>query len=132
VSKRLLSLAATYANDWVVYGAPLKEQMAVQRSLAEIRVLIESARWLIYHAAWVDDEGQPARVEAAHVRLATAEMLNKTVDLATMIFGGPGPSPQIDIRRFVRGMLPTDALGIAMDSARIIIAENVLAESKGS
>jgi alkylation response protein AidB-like acyl-CoA dehydrogenase len=87
---------------------------------------------LIYHAAWVLDQGQPARVDAALVRLAAAEMLTKAMDLATGIFGGPGPSPQTDIRRFIRSMLPMDALGIAMDSARIVIAKDVLAESKGS
>lgn len=132
MAERLLAMAAAYANDWVVFGAPIKARIAVQNSLADMQVQIESTRWLIYHAAWMADQGDPVRLPSAQVRLAAGAMLIKVVDLATMIFGGPGPSPQIDLQRFVLSKIPTKALEFAMDTARTWIAEDVLLKNKGA
>ncbi len=131
LSDRLLDMAAGYAKSWVALGALLKERPAIQRMLAEVKVQIESTRWLVYHAAWLSDKQGSSRPLAAEVRLAVGEMLSKATDLITMIYGGPGPSPQVEIHRYVRSALPMEALEFGLDCARLVIAADLLAVHDG-
>jgi len=129
-AQRLLAMAAAYANDWISLEAPLKNRPSIQRMLAELDVQIKSTRWLMYHAAWLADKQEPLRIPAAEVRLATGELLHKAVDLSTMIFGGSGPSPEIEIHRYVHSAIPMEALELGLEIARATIADQVLSEHK--
>ena len=128
IAERLIEMAVEHAKDWVSLGAPLAVRPAIQRLLAEMRVEVESARWLVYHAAWLDDErqGDSIREPAAQVRLATGEMLERSVDRVTMIYTGPGPSPQIELQRLVRSIVPSEALELALEYARTVLASEML------
>jgi acyl-CoA dehydrogenase len=127
LADRLLNMAAEYAQTWVALGAALKARPAVQRMLAEVKVQIESTRWLVYHAAWLTDQQGASRPLAAEVRLATGEMLSKATNLITMVYGGPGPSPQVELHRYVQSAIPMEALEYGLDCARLVIAAELLA-----
>jgi acyl-CoA dehydrogenase len=126
--ERLIEMSSEHGRDWVSLGAPLAVRPAIQRMLAEMRVGVESARWLVYHAAWLaDTSGDRAlRGPAAQVRLATGEMLQRSVDRATMLFAGPGTSEQIEPNRLVHSQVPAEALQLALDQARAVIAAEML------
>lgn len=125
---RLLEMAVEHARDWVSLGAPLAVRPAIQDMLAEMRVDVESSRWLVYHAAWQADTNpsKDLRSSAAQVRLATAEMLQRSIDRTTMIFAGPGPTPQIEPQRLVRGVVSNQTLQLAIQQARAAIATEEL------
>jgi acyl-CoA dehydrogenase len=127
LAERLIEMAATYAQDWVSLGEPLKARPAVQRMLAEMRAQIDCSRWLVYHAAWMADRKESLRLPSAEVRLVTGEMIRKTIDQVTMIYGGPGFLPGNGMPRMVKGILPEEAFELGLDSARVVIAEGVLA-----
>lgn len=124
--ERLRAMAAEHARDWVSLGAPLSVRPAVQRMLAELSAEVEAARWLVYHAAWLADRGQPVRVEAARVRLFTGEMLQRAIDRVTLIYGGPGPSSDVLPHRLARSAVPAEALDLALDYARAVLAAEAL------
>jgi alkylation response protein AidB-like acyl-CoA dehydrogenase len=124
-------MAAGYAKSWMALGTLLKERPAIQRMLAEVKVQIESTRWLVYHAAWQTDTQRTSRPVAAQVRLAVGEMLSKTTNLVTMIYGGPGPSMQVEIHRYVHSTLSMQALDFGLDCARVVIAAELLAKDNG-
>jgi acyl-CoA dehydrogenase len=121
-------MVVEYTRDWVSLGAPLAIRPAIQRMVAETSVELESARWLVYHAAWLADssQGDSVRIQAAQVRLATGEMLKRAVDRTTMMYAGPGPSTQIEPQRLVRSAVPLEALELSLESARAAISAEVL------
>jgi len=133
IVERLIEMTSEHARDWVSLGSLLAVRPAIQRMLAEMRVDVESARWLVYHAAWLADSGSESalRIPAAQVRLATGEMLERSVDRATMIFVGPGPAEQIEPERLVRSLVPAEALHLALEQARALIAADMLEIAKG-
>jgi acyl-CoA dehydrogenase len=131
LAQRLLDMSVEYAKSWTALGALLKERPAVRRMLADMKVRLESARWLVYHAAWVTDQQGASRPLAAEVRLAVGEMLSEAAHLMTMIYGGPGPSPQIEVQRYVRSAIPMEALEFGLDCARMVIAAELLAATEG-
>jgi acyl-CoA dehydrogenase len=110
------------------FGATMSARPAVQRMIAEMQVNLESTRWLVYHAAWSLDEdpGAASTGLAAQVRLASGEMLRRAVDQTTMIFAGPGPTPQIEPDRLVRSAIRLDSLELTLENARTIIASDLL------
>jgi acyl-CoA dehydrogenase len=122
--ERLIEMSAEHARSWISLGEPLAVRPAVQRMLAEMRVDVESARWLVYHAAWLADNSKDDSFHgpAAQVRLATGEMLKRAIDRATMIFAGPGPAPQIEphllVKSLARLALELLAAGIAIAAWR--------------
>jgi (R)-benzylsuccinyl-CoA dehydrogenase/naphthyl-2-methylsuccinyl-CoA dehydrogenase len=140
--ERLLEMAAEHARDWVSLGAALAVRPAIQRMLAEMRVDADSVRWLVYHAAWQTDthagkagKERPNtasidRVQAAQVRLASGEMLKRAVDRVTMIYTGPSPSMPIEPQRLVQSAIPMEALELALEYARAVIAEPMLHSSQ--
>jgi acyl-CoA dehydrogenase len=132
IAERLLEMAAEHARTWVSLGAPLAARPAIQRMVAELSVEIESARWLVYHAAWLADQGSEERTRSAarQVRLATGEMLKRAIDKTTMLFNGPGPAPQIDPHLLVKSQVPLDALELALEGARTAIAAELLDKSE--
>jgi alkylation response protein AidB-like acyl-CoA dehydrogenase len=131
LASRLLDMSAEYARTWTALGALLKERPAIQRILAEVKVQIESTRWLVYHAAWVADKQGATRELAAEIRLVSGEMLSKATNLITMVYGGPGPSPEVEIHRYVHSTIPMEALEFGLISARLVIANELTAVSAG-
>jgi acyl-CoA dehydrogenase len=131
LAQRLREMSVEYAKSWTALGALLKDRPSVQSMLAEMQVLVESSRWLVYHAAWLAEKHRLSRAEAAEVRLATGTMLNRVTDLATLVYGGPGPSPQIEIQRYVHSAVPPEAIQLGLEFARNTIASQLLAPDKG-
>ena len=130
LAQRLLSMAVEYARDWQSLGGALKDRPAVQGMLAELQVQIECTRWLVYHAAWLADRQKLQQMTAAEVRLATEELLKRAADLVTMVFGGSGPSPQVELQRFVRSAIPMEAFEAGLEYTRRAIALHLLAQAK--
>ena len=128
IVERLIVMAAEHARDWVSLGAALAVRPAIQRMIAEMRVEVESVRWLVYHAAYLVDTKKTAEIKlsAAQVRLASGEMLKHAVDRTTMIFAGPGPVPQIELHRIIQSTVPMEALELALENARAVIANHEL------
>jgi alkylation response protein AidB-like acyl-CoA dehydrogenase len=128
IAGRLIEMATEYARDWVALGAPLAARPAIQRLLAETNVDVESARWLVYHAAWLVDSGKNEKIRcaAAQVRLATCVMLQRAVDTLTIVFAGPGPCQQIEASRLVHATIPAEALELAIERTRALIAADMI------
>jgi acyl-CoA dehydrogenase len=125
---RMIEMAVDHAKDWVSFGEPLAVRPAIQRMIAEMQVEVESVRWLVYHAAWLADKNQDTSIRrsAAKVRLASGEMLMRSMGWMTMIFAGPGPSPEIDPHRLAYGPISPEALDMTMEQARMFIAAELL------
>jgi acyl-CoA dehydrogenase len=132
LAQRLSEMAAAHAREWISHGEALSIRPAIRRMLAELSVDIESARWLVYHAAWALDGGkceQPDLI-AAQVRLGTGEMLKRAIDRTTMIFAGPGPAPEIEPGRLARSLVPAEALELSLEYARARLAAGLLSVEK--
>ena len=63
-----LQLAAERALERHAFGKPLSEQANVQEWLADSRIEIDQARWLVLHAAWLLDQGDAAEPRQVRAR----------------------------------------------------------------
>ena len=70
--------------------------------LADSAIEVNAARWMVYHAAWMLDQGFDAREQIAMVKVHAAETLGRVVDRAVQIFGGMGFCKELPIERYYR------------------------------
>jgi acyl-CoA dehydrogenase len=92
--------------DWVgqrkAFGAPLWEKQAIRQRLAMRAAEVEAARRLVYHAAWMDAQGQDCVKEMSMVKALCGELVNKVMYDCQQFHGGMGYLRESTIERMVR------------------------------
>lgn len=91
-----------WANDRKQFNSRIGDFQMVQQMLADSVIEINAARWMVYHAAWLLDQGHDAREHIAMVKVHAAETLGRVVDRAVQVFGGMGFCKELPIERYYR------------------------------
>lgn len=95
--------ALEYAKRRYSMGAPIVEHQMVQSMLAEMSMLTEASRLLVYRAAQASDALDPEYVRyASMAKLFTAKYGIEVVRLAMQVLGGIGYSKESPVERLYR------------------------------
>ena len=94
VAERALELLCRRAQSRVAFGKPLSEQGVTLERIAESRIMIDQARWLVLNAAYMMDTAgnRAAKQEIAMIKVAAPTMACKVIDWAMQMHGGAGVS----------------------------------------
>ncbi len=84
------------------FGNPLSSFQAVQFQLAEMRMLLESARLMVYNAARLKDAGLSFTKEAAMAKLLSSRISEKICSMGVDLFGGNGFTKEYPIEKYYR------------------------------
>ncbi len=84
------------------FGSPIAKFQAVQFQLAEMRMLLEAARLMVYNAARLKDAGLSFTKEAAMAKLFSSRMSEKVCSLGVDLFGGNGFTTEYPIEKYYR------------------------------
>jgi alkylation response protein AidB-like acyl-CoA dehydrogenase len=118
--------AARYAKERETFGVPIANHQAIQWMLADAATEIQTARLMIYHAAWLKDQGRSFTKEAAMAKLFATEMAERVCRNAIQIHGGYGYSQDYPVERIYRdARLMTIGEGTS-EIQRLVIARQVL------
>jgi alkylation response protein AidB-like acyl-CoA dehydrogenase len=118
--------AVRYAKEREAFGKPIANFQAIQWMLADAATEIHAARLMIYHAAWLKDQGQPFTQVGAMAKLFATEMAERVTYKAIQIHGGYGYSREYPVERMYRdARLMTIGEGTS-EVQRIVIARKVL------
>ena len=92
--------------DWLtsrrVFGAPLWDKGAIRARLAMLQAKVEAGRQLVYHAAWLDTQGQDATSEVSMVKAYCGELVNEVMYACLQFHGGLGFMRESTIERMAR------------------------------
>ncbi len=97
-----LEQSVAYAKERHAFGRPIGGYQAVAFKCADLAVMAETARNLVYKAAFLKDAGRPFRKEAAMAKLYATEGAVTATREATQIFGGYGFMDETPVSRFYR------------------------------
>jgi acyl-CoA dehydrogenase len=98
----VLELMIDYANERKQFGQKIGDFQMIQQMIADSVIEINAARWMVYNAAWMLDQGMDARTQIAMVKVHAAETLGRVVDRAVQVFGGMGFCKELPIERYYR------------------------------
>ena len=82
--------ALAYSKEREAFGQPISKFQGVQFKLADMATQLEAAKHLVYHAAWLKDQGFDVRKEAAMAKLFATELAMAITIEAIQIHGGYG------------------------------------------
>jgi acyl-CoA dehydrogenase len=93
-AERALEKMCKRATQRVAFGRTVAEQGVTRERIAEARILIDSTRFMVLHAAWrMDTVGNKvARKEIAMIKVLAPNMACKVIDWSMQVHGGGGVS----------------------------------------
>ena len=118
--------AVAYAKERVQFGKPIAAQQAIQFMLAEMDVRIHAARYLIYDAAIIKDNGGDFTMQSARAKLFAAETAMFCADKAVQIHGGYGYIKDYPVERFLRDAKITEIYEGTSEIQKLVIGRGVL------
>jgi len=94
--------ALEYAKTRKQFGRPIGQFQAISHKLADMKVMLDVSRTMIYRYAWLLDQGKATRHDAAVLKLYTSESYKAVSDMGVQILGGYGYCMEYPMQRFFR------------------------------
>jgi acyl-CoA dehydrogenase len=126
IAEEAVRLAAEWVRERKTFGAALATRQAVQWAIADSRVEINAGRWLTWEAAWKDDQGEDARLEAAIAKLYCTEMGFRVVDKMMQLLGAMGMSREVPLEGWFRDLRVARVVEGSSEILRSQIARRVI------
>ncbi|HUE10102.1 MAG TPA: acyl-CoA dehydrogenase family protein [Steroidobacteraceae bacterium] len=106
IAERALEMLCERAQQRVAFGKRLSEQGVTLERIAESRILIDQARWLVLNAAYMMDTvgNRGAKKEIAMIKVAAPNMASKVIDWAIQMHGGGGVSEDFPLAAAYAGV----------------------------
>ncbi|HEY9426688.1 MAG TPA: acyl-CoA dehydrogenase [Gemmatimonadaceae bacterium] len=118
--------ARRYATQRRQFGRPIAAFQGVQFQLSDMATEIEAGRHLVYHAAWLAQNGKPFGREAAMAKLFCSELAMRTTTQAVQIHGGYGYTKEYPVERMMRDAKICEIGEGTSEIQRIVIARHLL------
>ena len=97
-----IQMCAEYAKQRRQFDRPIAEFQAIQKKLAEMKMIHAAARRIMYKVAWMKKNNMPAMMEASLAKLFITEMGQVFAAHAVQIHGGYGYMKEYPVERGFR------------------------------
>lgn len=114
--------AWVYAQQRRQFGKVISGHQAIRHKLSVARTKLQACRHMLYHAAWLANEGKPCSVEASMAKLFIADTGLEIVLSCQQIMGAYGCSGDYDMERYVREATLMPIVGGSSDMQKNNIA----------
>jgi alkylation response protein AidB-like acyl-CoA dehydrogenase len=120
--------ALKYTSTRKQFGKAVVEFQGVQFQLSDMATEIEAGKHLMYHAAWLAQNGRPFTKEAAMAKLFCSELSMRATIAAVQLHGGYGYTKDYPVERFMRDAKICEIGEGTSEIQRIVIARQLLKE----
>ncbi len=111
-----------YVQEREQFGKPIVEFQAVQLKLAEMQMMVESARLLIWRAASNAQDGLPSLLDSSVAKCHANEIARTVTGHAVQLMGGYGYSREYPMERRLRDAWGWGIAGGTIDIQKVNIA----------
>jgi butyryl-CoA dehydrogenase len=118
--------ALSYAGVRKQFGQPIASFQGVSFQLSDMATEIEAGTHLVYHAAWLAQNGKPYGKEAAMAKLYCSELAMRATIKAVQIHGGYGYTKDYPVERMMRDAKICEIGEGTSEIQRIVIARHLL------
>ena len=118
--------ALNYSKERIAFNKPIHEFQSIGFKLADMATKIEASKLLVYHAAWLKDQGHYITKEAAMAKLFASETAMEVTTEAIQIHGGYGYVKEYDVERFFRDAKILEIGEGTSEIQRLIISRELL------
>lgn len=118
--------ALKYSTEREAFGKPIYKFQSISFKLADMATQIEAAKLLVYHAAWLQDQGAEMLKEAAMAKLFASEVAMDVTTEAIQVFGGYGYVKEYDVERYFRDAKVLEIGEGTSEIQRIVISRQII------
>jgi acyl-CoA dehydrogenase len=99
---RAHDIATAYARKRRAFGKAIGEHQGVSFMLADNEMDLRTARLVIWHCAWLLDQGERASTESSMAKVVCSEAIFRIADRCVQILGGLGVTRDTVVERIFR------------------------------
>ena len=118
--------AVKYTSERKQFGKPIATFQGVNFQLADMATELEAARHMVYHAAWLAQNGHPYGPEAAMAKLFASELAMRATITAIQLHGGYGYTKDYPVERMMRDAKIGEIGEGTSEIQRMVIARHIL------
>ncbi len=123
-----LEAGVQFAIEHEEFGGPIALKQAIQNFIADTASEIEALRYLVYHAAWLADTGEPYTRDASIAKLFGSEVAMRAANKMLQVHGGFGYMKEYAIERMYRDFRALQIVEGTSEMQRFVIARDILKE----
>ncbi|UCF90347.1 MAG: acyl-CoA dehydrogenase family protein [Desulfobacterales bacterium] len=101
-ARSAMEFAMDYVKKRQAFGMAISNFQAIQHKIADMYQKVETARLLVWKAAWEADQGMDPTIAASVAKLYSTEAAFQVADEALQVFGGYGYTPMFPIEKLLR------------------------------
>ena len=118
--------AVKYTTERKQFGRPIAEFQGVHFQLSDLATELEAGRHLVYHAAWLSQNGHPFGKEAAMAKLFVSELAMRATIKSIQLHGGYGYTKDYPVERMMRDAKIGEIGEGTSEIQRMVIARHLL------
>ena len=97
-----VEMTVAYSKERVQYDRPIGAFQAVQHLIADVWIAMQTSRYLVYEAGWLESEGLPCAREVSMAKAYVNEAYKYVSKWGVRLHGGIGTSREHDISLYYR------------------------------
>ena len=122
--------ALRFSGERSAFNKPIHEFQSIGFKLADMATSIQASKLLVYHAAWLKDQGKGINKEAAMAKLFASETAMNVTSEAIQIHGGYGYVKDYDVERYFRDAKILEIGEGTSEIQRLIISREIIKDIK--
>ena len=126
IGRGALEESLRYAKERRQFGQPIANFQAIQWMFADIATELDAARLLVYHAAFLKEQGLRYTKEASMAKLFASEAAMRASMKAIQIHGGYGYTKEFPVERYFRDAKLCEIGEGTSEIQRMVIARELL------
>jgi 3-oxocholest-4-en-26-oyl-CoA dehydrogenase beta subunit len=120
-----VDMTVAYTKERVQYDRPVGAFQALQHKMADMWTAMETSRYLVYEAAWMESNGLPCTKEASMAKAYVNEVYRDVSKWAIRLHGAIATSDDHDIPLYYRRSKSADTAFGSTDFHREIVAQKI-------
>jgi alkylation response protein AidB-like acyl-CoA dehydrogenase len=118
IAQAALKEAWAYAQERVQFGKAISQHQSIRHKLVTAATRLEACRHMLYHAAWLANEGRACSVETSMAKLFIADTGVEIALACQQVMGAYALSDAYEMDRHVRDLLGMPIVGGSSDMQR--------------
>ncbi len=130
VARTALEYAIEYAKTRIQFGKPIATFQNTAFKIAQMAMDVNAARHLVWHAAWLMDQGKPCGKESAMAKCFGSDIAMRTTVEALQLFGGYGYMKDYPMEKLMRDAKLLQIYEGTNEIQRLVISREVIGPIK--
>jgi len=126
IAQACLEAAVKYAGERVQFDRLIGEFDAIRAMLADSATEVETARLLVYQAAWLRDQGRPHTKQASLAKWHASEAASRCANWAVQVHGGYGYLSEFHVERYLRDAKICEIYEGTTEVQKMVVAGQIL------